>query len=250
MKFLVTLALLATTAAFANQNLNQNVDSFLGEIQKIRIETNKLYDGTLTPEQLKESVCLMLVDLHVEAMELQQEVLETRHPTRRQLNVAENIFKITARTVMFCGDQSGLGENEKIYNMGGVLQLLQNAGSLALALKTDLLPDEGQVNCDSQKDFLRVALDPVAERLWFVRLNEQGKPEDRLPQELRVTEAYVLSVSHYRCKGCYDFSFKLSKDAPYSLTAKIFNFNLNIFDMSNPDAPEKTWDNVACWVKK
>lgn len=250
MKWLVTLALLASTAAFATDNLNQKIDSFVGDIQKVRIETYKVYDGTITAEQLKESVCLMLVDLHFKALELQQEVLTTRHPTQRELKVSENIYKSTARTVMFCGDQTSLGENEKLYNLGEVLQVLQNAGNLALSLKTDELPDEGQVNCDSQKDFLRIAIDPVGERLWFVRLNEDGKPEVRLPQELRVTEAYVVSVSSYRCKGCYDISFKFSKDAPYSLTAKLFNYNLNLFDMSNPDSPEKTWENVVCWVKK
>jgi hypothetical protein len=250
MKLLVTLALLASTAAFANQNLNQKVDAFLSDITKIRMETFKIYDGTATAEQVKETVCLKLVDLHFVALDLQQELLSQRHPTQRELNVAENIYKNTARTVMFCGDQTGLGENEKIYNLAGVLQILENAGSLALSLKTEPLPDEGQVNCDNLKDSLRLAIDPVSERLWIVRLNENGKPEDRLPQELRTREAYVVSVSHYRCKGCYDFSFKLSKDAPYSITAKVFNYNLNIFDMSNPDSPEKTWDNVACWVKK
>ena len=247
MKFAFAV-ILASVTAFANQNLNQKVDAFLSDITKIRMETYKAVDGTKTAEQVKEAVCLMLVDLHFKALELHQEVLSERHPEKRAVNASEQVYKNTARTVMFCGDQSGLKDEEKIYNLGGVLTVLEHAGSLAFSLKTDTLPDEGQVNCDSQKDYLRIAIDPVAERLWFVRLNEEGKPEDRLPQELRVIEAYVVSVSHYRCKGCYDISFRLSKDDPSSLTAKVWNYTLNLYDTTTT-TPEKTWDNVTCWVK-
>ncbi len=245
---LVLTVIFAAASAFANQGLNQKVDEFVADITKVRMESYKFLEGTKTQEETKEAVCLMLVDLHFKALEIQQEVLSQRYPVQRTLKVAENIYKQTARTIMFCGDQTGMKDEEKIYNLGGVLQVLQNAGSLALSLKTEELPDEGQVNCDSQKDYLRIAIDPVSERLWFVRLNEQGQPETNLPYQLRVNEAYVVSMSHYRCKGCYDISFRLSKDSPLSLTAKVWNYSLNLFDTTTA-TPEQTWENVACSVK-
>ncbi len=126
--------------------------------------------------------------------------------------------------------------------------------NLAPAMADDVT-EESYLNCDDRAQFIRLALDPQAKRVWFVRLDEQGRPDRRLPPEFRVNEGKIIEVKPFSCRGCFEFKFTLSERQQFPIIlAKTGyvgrNLVVDLFDVADPNDPEQTWNDIPCWVRR